>query len=184
MRGFHWAFRSGAGAGGCYRSRMGRWVLLVIVAACLGGCSDLESYEGDYSGPVVGADGESFIRRGFPAGAVLDITGFDPPPSDGSIGTISAREPGDTGATLFRAELERIAPLAHDQLSGYDFPGGNRVRNYIFVVRPTEGTGLLVGREAFVFVSLLDDGVIEVRVISGTGDEDDDHFGLFILDSQ
>ena len=157
---------------------------MAAVAACLGGCSDLDSYEGDYSGPVVGADGESFIRRGFPAGSVLEIEGFDPPPSDGALGTISAREASATGATLFRGELERIAPLAHDQLSGYDFPGGSRVRNYIFVVRPTEGSGALVGREAFVFVSLMDDGVIEARVIAGSGDEDGDHFGLFILESQ
>lgn len=159
--------------------------VLVALAVLLGAaCSDLDSYEGDYSGPVVGAEGESFIRRGFPAGAVLSIEGFDPPPSDGAIGTVRAREQGETGEMLFTAQLERIAPLSHDQLSQYDFPGGSRLRNYIFVVRPTEGTGPLVGREAFVFVSLMEDEVLEVRVISGNGDQPGDHFGLFILERQ
>lgn len=163
---------------------MKRAVLMAFVVVVGVGCSDLDTYEGDYSGPVVGAEGESFIRRGFPAGAVLSLEEFDPPPSEGPVGIVTARTGGAADTLLFTAELERIAPLAHDQLGQYDFPGGSRLRNYIFVVRPVEGEGELVGREAFVFVSLMDEEMLEVRVMSGSGDRPGDHFGLFILERQ
>ena len=83
-------------------------------------------------------------------------------------------------------------PLAHDQLGLYEFPGGGRVRNYMFVARPDAGP--LSGRDVMVFVSLLRGGNIEVRLVAGPGlemcDPSDcaeidaggcDYFGVFGL---
>ncbi len=57
------------------------------------------------------------------------------------------------------------------QLSGdpgnCQFPGGGRIRNYMFVARPDSGP--LAGRDAMVFLSLLRGGNVEVRLIAGPG---------------
>jgi hypothetical protein len=71
---------------------------------------------------------------------------------------------GRTGAG---PPLLPIAPLFHDQLGQYDFPGSGRVRNYIFLARPESGA--LEGREASVYISLIREGKLEVRVIAGPG---------------
>ncbi len=140
------------------------------------GCTDLEEYQGDYEGTVVGTDGDSFIRRGFPAGTVLEIAGFDPPPTGESVGRVVARHGGEA---LLEGDLRLIAPLEHDPLSQYEFPGGGRIRNYIFAMTPTGGT--VADREPMFFVSLMEDENLEVRVIAGSG-EPGDLFGLFILE--
>lgn len=149
---------------------------LVLAAA---GCTDLDDYRGDYAGPVVGTDGDSFIRRGFPAGTTLTLTGFDPPPAAGPIAEVEVRHAGEV---LLSGNLELIAPLEHDQLSLYEFPGGGRVRNHIFAMGPRGGT--FADREPLFFVSLMDAGGLEVRVIAGSGEREGDLFGLFILDRQ
>ena len=58
-----------------------------------------------------------------------------------------------------------VPPLIHDLLSEYEFPGGGRLRNYIFVARPEQG--VLVGRDVTLFVSLLRNGNVEIRVLAG-----------------
>src|SRR5690606_23176650 len=60
-----------------------------------------------------------------------------------------------------------IPALENDQLALYDFPGGGRIRNYLFALEPEAGP--LAGRDAVAFVSLLRDGHIEVRLLSGSG---------------
>lgn len=157
---------------------------LALSLLALAACEDLARFRTDdasvFRGLVVGGDGDSFIRRGFAAGTEMDLE-FDAAiadrPSPGTLSTIDAA----SGTRVFdRTPLEPIAPLQHDQLSEYDFPGGPRLRNYIYVAHPLEGP--LAGREAMVFVSLLDDGTAEVRVIAGAGDEAmGDHFGFFRL---
>ena len=64
-------------------------------------------------------------------------------------------------------------------LGEYEIPSGERLRNYIFVLRPTEGP--LAGREPMAFVSLMGDGTIEVRILAGGGRGPDDYFGFFRL---
>lgn len=155
---------------------------IVLIASAAAGCTELDSYAGTYQGTIVGSDGESFIRRGFPAGTRLVLGDFDPPPASAgvSVATLDVRHGTDV---LMVGTLELIAPLEHDQLSQYDFPGGGRIRNFIFAVEPTEGA--FVDREAMAFVSLMDNDEIEVRIISGKGDEAaGDLFGLFILGRQ
>ncbi len=96
------------------------------------------------------------------------------------------------GEPTFRGtELRVIEPLRHDLLSQFDFPGGERVRNYLLAARPERGP--LAGRDVTVALSLMKDGAVEVRVLSGWGREcaeDDcaaraagrcDYFGVFDL---
>lgn len=153
----------------------------------LSSCSDLDEYRADgvarvFTGTVIGSPDESFIRRGFPAGTELRLT-FDPslvgspsPPP----GTLTTSDDCSGMPTFSATPLQPIAPLAHDPLSQYDFPGGGRVRNYVFAARPS--TGCLAGRDAMIFLSLMDEGTIELRVIVGSGDEAaGDRFGVFRL---
>ena len=156
--------------------------LVLLPAFAATGCTELDSYGGTYQGTIVGSDGESFIRRGFPAGTRLVLRDFDPPPTGegASVAALDVRHGTDV---LLVGTLELIAPLEHDQLSQYDFPGGGRIRNFIFAVDSTDGA--FVDREAMAFVSLMDNDEIEVRLISGKGDEAaGDLFGLFILGLQ
>jgi len=166
-------------------------VVLVVASVLWGaiGCEDLDEFRTPpgkmFAGTVVGGGAMdpdagiegSFIRRGFPVGTQLLMT-FDPtPPAPPpgmlpQIGTITTTDPdpmdSSIGRTFDSTPLERIAPLQHDLLSEYDFPGGGRLRNYIFVAHGAAG-GCLGVREAMVFVSLLDEGNIEVRVVAGSG---------------
>jgi len=177
------------------------WWTWVLVAAV--GCDSLDEFEtGEddvYRGTVAGVNDPeacpegvdcSFIRRGFPTGTVLDLE-FDPFSVFDEPGSISTS--GEICGTTFDATpLLPIPPLAHDQLGLYEFPGRGRLRSYMFVARPESGP--LAGRDAMVFLSLIRDGGIEVRIVAGPGlvvcDPTDcgdidsgvcDFFGLFSL---
>lgn len=159
---------------------MRRWVLLLLLAALSLGCDDLGAYatgEGEvYRGRVVGVEDPPVLRRGFAAETTLEMT-FDP-----ALVTSLREPPGritTSDGSLTDVALEPIVPLTHDVLSEYEIPVGGRVRNYIFVARPTEGP--LAGREPMVFVSLMTDGTVEVRIIAGPGDPDRDYYGYFSL---
>ncbi|MBW2460739.1 MAG: hypothetical protein JRH11_03770 [Deltaproteobacteria bacterium] len=145
----------------------------------LAGCNDLRDYDGAWSGKVVGDNTPDFILSGFPEGTELEIRDFAAHPAAGPPGFITTR-----GYDAFDdTALEIIAPLEHDLLSQYDFPGMGRVRNYIYATRPTAGP--LAGRDPVVFISLIDDDSLEVRVIVGSGDETTGgHFGLWYLGRQ
>lgn len=157
--------------------------LLLVAALALAACDDLSRFRTDgasvYRGEVVGDEGLSFVRRGFAPGTVLELE-LDPTrPDVPQPGSLTSSVDAVRGERVFDATpLRSIAPLQHDLLSEYDFPGGGRVRNYLYVARPTSGP--LAGRDAMIFISLLDDGGVEVRVIAGEGiEENGDHFGVF-----
>jgi len=139
------------------------------------GCSEVSDFRGGYRGLVVGSD-DDFIRRGFPPGTELSLD-FDPS-GESRIGTFTT-----TDGSFSDTPLGTIDPLRHDQLSLYDFPGDGRIQNYILVARPL--TGPLAGRDAIVFLSLMEEETVEVRVVVGVGDEaNNDRFGLFRLTRQ
>ncbi len=191
----------------------------VLLALPVSGCEELSKFRthrGEvYTGDIVGSDGapskDSFIRQGFASHTKLDLT-FDPalaseeiPEGDG--GAVPAPSPGkidtyvcptahpdceakDGKSSLFvHAKLERIANLSHDTLAQYDFPGGGRVRNYMFFARSDTGkNGARPARTATVFVSLMEDDHVEVRMIApsvlaedGETEIDPPLFGVFIL---
>jgi len=185
--------------------RMRRCCWISILLAVLG-CNTLGEFstgeDAVYRGDILGVNDPlncpdgidcSFIRRGFPSGVTLDLT-FEPDEQYVAPGTISTSgEP--CGPTFSDTPLLSIPPLSHDQLGQYEFPGGGRIRNYMFVVRPESGP--LAGRDGMVFLSLLRNGNVEVRVVAGPGlvicDPSDceeinsgecDYFGVFSLDRE
>lgn len=158
-----------------------RSLVLALGLSILPSCSDLGEFRTDpsevFRGTVIGSESDlecpgggcSFIRRGFPPGTRLSLR-FDPAQTTRSAGTLTTEEEV-CGSRIFEdTPLLPIEPLAHDQLSLYDFPGSGRLRNYIFVAQPVAGP--LAGREAMIFLSLLRSGEIEARVIAGTGRRD------------
>lgn len=161
--------------------RLMRWRAFPLLAAlALGGCDDLGAYAtgpGEvYRGSVVGVEDPPVLRRGFAAQTVLEMS-FDPRRAtdlDDPAGRLTTSD-----GSLVDVPLEPIVPLSHDVLGEYEIPVGDRLRNYIFVLRPTQGP--LAGREPMVFLSLMGNGSIEVRIIAGGGRGPDDYFGVFRL---
>lgn len=181
------------------------------------GCDQLSDFKTGpsaiYTGEVVGSDSDegqlSFIRQGFESHTRIDMR-FDPSKASafttpggelepaGSLDTYVCREqtqpcpdqeriPGQFRA----AALEPIPNLTHDALSQYDFPGGGRLRNYILVSRfaLSEQADARQGA-AMVFLSLMDNGAVEARVIapsipaSDGGAAQPALFGVFVLERQ
>jgi len=171
--------------------RTKRLTVAIALGGCLLACSDLgefrtgegEVFRGTVSGSETGdaGDDSSFIRNGFPSYTQMELT-FDPAKADSSPGRITTRDPGSGVAGHFdRTPLQAIRPLAHDPLTEYTFPGGGRLTNYIFGARMAGEP-----RSALVFVSLMEEGEIEVRVIAPgaaacDGGTLDELFGVFRL---
>jgi hypothetical protein len=147
------------------------------------GCQSYDRFrtgpERVFRGTVLGEGDSSFIRRGFAAGTTLDLQ-IDPDALERpEVGRITTTAPDGT-RLLEDVALESITPLAHDLLSEYQFPGAGRLENFLYLARPAAGP--LAGREVMVFLSLLDTGEIEVRLVAGVGDESrGDVFGVFRL---
>lgn len=171
----------------------GRLPALIAVVWSLLGCNDLdefrtgqgEIFRGQIAGSETGIDGgdqgTSFIRSGFPSYTQMDLS-FDPDRADTEPGTVNTYDTVSGRPGHFRdTALQPIKPLQHDPLTKYDFPGGGRLINYIFGARIADEP-----RSALVFVSLMEDGDIEVRVVTpgavtGSGETLDDLFGVFRL---
>lgn len=161
--------------------------LCLVLCPALAGCDGLSEFRTgsgeEFRGRVVGGEGDeapTFIRSGFSGKTMLALT-FDPgratPAGKAAepVGTLTTYtcddeacgEDARTPGVFRRAELEPIPQLSHDALGVYELPGSSRLRNYIFGARFSSGTGLLaVQRHAMVFLSLLESGRIEVRVIA------------------
>jgi hypothetical protein len=186
------------------------------------GCDDLSEFKTKpdvvFRGEVVGSDpdptADSFIRKGFASHTWLDMR-FNPeaggvPVEDageqasrravpGMLTTYVCPDGGSDCAFDARvvdpfdhARLLPIDGLAHDTLSQYTFPGGGRLRNYIFSLRFTSQIDeVTVPRDAMIFVSLMDTEQIEVRAIApGIPSKDGQSealpalFGIFVLGRQ
>lgn len=162
---------------------MRRHLALPVVALALVACSDLGAYAtgpGEvFRGTVVGAEDAPIVRRGFAADTRLEMS-FDPRHAadlDDPAGVLTTSD-----GTLSGEPLVPIVPLSHDVLGDYEIPSGERLRNYIFVMQPDDGP--LAGREPMVFISLMGDGSLEVRIVAGGGRDPNSYFGLFQLTRQ
>jgi hypothetical protein len=194
------------------------------VGLALAGCTDLDEFKTSKSslfrGEVVGSDSDpeqsSFIRQGFVSHTKMQLD-FDPyataVASEEDEGHTTAGRPGRVHTyacppehrecdasegnvgPFDHARLETIENLAHDALSEYTFPGGGRVRNYMFNVRFTTSLeadgGVALARNAMLFISLMDSGRIEVRAMAPSVLAPDARteqaaalFGVFVLDRQ
>jgi hypothetical protein len=174
-------------------SALGNALRLSGLVFVLLGCDELREFrtgEGEvFHGQVIGSENvddpsqPSFIRSGFLSTTVLELS-FDPAhaaPVEGSSvspGTITTYVCDDDAQSACGegararghfddAVLEPIPELSHDALGFYELPGGGRLRSYIFGVRFSSGEGLFeVQRHAMVFVSLLESGRVELRIIA------------------
>lgn len=192
-------------------------LLVLACLLALVGCDELaefrtgedEIFHGEVIGSTTEPDDPSFIREGFVSHTEMDLT-FDPAlartpaenderarkpagtldtyvcPPETDLCPRSQRTPGP----FRRSALEPIERLSHDALSQYDFPGGGRLRNYILGAHFDSETsaGGTVDRHALVFLSLMEDGRVEVRVLAGSMQEPDGDaqlpalFGVFVLE--
>jgi hypothetical protein len=130
-------------------------------------CEDLSSFGGEFKGDIV--EGQ-FVRSCFPPNTKATLR-FNP---DRAVGDVPEL-PGGSGSwlttddgTFQHTPLEPIRKLADDQLSRFDFPGPERLRNYMMLARPAQGP--LADRDAIVVISLLESGRVELRVIGRTAD--------------
>ena len=140
--------------------------LVPALLVALFGCGDLKDFCGTYRGPIVEG---SFVRSCF-ADNVRATLKFNPDKavaSDAGAGSVPNTLTTED-LTFQETVLEPVRGLADDHLSLLDFPGPQRLRNYLLLARPTSGP--LAGRDAFVVVSLLASEDVEVRVLARTAD--------------
>jgi hypothetical protein len=134
------------------------FVAMSVVASAMAicGCKSIDQFTTEpgefYCGNIVQGP---FVRSGFGPGVQLKLT-FDADAISTSPGKLS------TDDKLFvDAPLEAIPQIAHDPISTLQF-GEGRQRNLIFSVEPTSAHG---GPPALVFMSLLEGGGAEVRLV-------------------
>ncbi|MFK7999818.1 MAG: hypothetical protein AB8H86_09485 [Polyangiales bacterium] len=176
-----------------------RCLPLLLLLACSGlgefATADDEIYRGAVLGaadPLCESEPCSIVRRGFPAGLQLELD-FDPADSATRPGSITSSESA-CGRFFTGDPLLPVTPMAHDELSLFEFPGA-RLQNYIFAVRPTDGP--MQNRDITAFLSLRDDGNIELRLLAGSGARacaptdcdafnrgDCDIFGVFLVEKE
>lgn len=141
-------------------------LLWLLIASSSLGCDDLKDFRGTRSGHIVEGN---FVRGCFKDKTVLTLS-FDPdyaiPLADGGLRNSNVISTDD--GTFQNTPLDAIPYLPHDPLSELDFPGPQRLRNYLMMARPDSGP--LAGRDAFVVVSLLASKSTEVRVIARSAD--------------
>ena len=158
-----------------------------IAVVVLGACTNLSEYKtapGEaYEGAVIGqASEDSFIRRGFSSTSRLSLT-FDPDlvGSGDAVGTVTTTNEEGDEAVFSQAAYRSVVPLEHDAMSDFAFPGAGRVKSYVFTTNPTSGP--LAQRGSLLFVSLMENASLEVRVLSAFGaDGSSDYFGVFQLE--
>ena len=70
-----------------------------------------------------------------------------------------------------------VGPLEQDLLANYTFPGGGRIDNLIYTIERTDVEPMCGGantrQNAVLFMSLLQNGSVEVRMLGGNGTGDD-----------
>jgi hypothetical protein len=163
--------------------------LLALFASLLG-CDAVADFSGrNYEGGIVPG---SFVRSCFGDGVTASVE-FDPKLLSlaGASATPSTLSTDD--GVFDHTPLVAFPVLVNDNLSQLDFPGAERLRNFLLTARPNAGP--LAGRDAIVVLSLLDNQRIELRVLArsltgssdcATASDDDDgtprqYFGVFTL---
>jgi hypothetical protein len=139
--------------------RSERGVVALALLACAG-CRDLSSFStsgGSYEGPVVQA---SFVLAGVDAGTDMCIT-LDTQQLQDVPGTLSTSD-----GRFQMVPMRSIPQLWQDPLSTLTF-GEGRLKNVVYVVTATTPYGDGNGNDAFIVVSLMQSGNVEVRLLRG-----------------
>lgn len=157
------------------------------------GSASVVADETDEAGAEAGttAESQAFLLYGFEAGTVLDLT-FDPDAVSqslpGEVGTLeiyrcleetplACSEEAREAAPLGDVRLQVIPGLSQDVLSRYEFPGASRLRS--FILHGVSQSAEESSRVATVFLSLMESGDIELRVVAP--EMSDQYAGLFGL---
>jgi hypothetical protein len=153
--------------------RAGGLCLLVFLASPA--CRDLTRFSTTsadrFEGNVIASD---FVRAGVDDSTRLCLA-LDTDHLQDTPGTLSTSD-----GRLRDAPLRPIPQLWHDALSTFDF-GAGRVKNLIYVAAPNGDAGET--NDVLVFVSLMDSGSIEVRLLRGAPPTPA-LFAVFTLDRQ
>jgi hypothetical protein len=154
--------------------------LFVVAVIMTAGCDDLSSFSTSedevYTGSIVQAEE---VRKGFDKLTFMELT-LNIAEIDNQPGILQVTSRNESGAeeVLFdNAELRPIQSMKYDSLSSLDFPTG-RLKNYILSATLTGG--LHAGTDAFIVLSLMSDGNVEVRIISG----EERLYGIFSLSKE
>jgi len=147
--------RKGAGRG----LLAGLFALSALLAA--GGCRNISRFSttggGHYEGQVVSG---SFVRSNVNEGTRMCLT-LDTDHLQTTPGTISSSD-GRFSAT----PLRQIPQIWHDPLSTFSF-GEGRERNLLYMAAPQVGDAGGDPSDISVFLSLMDSGDMEVRLVRG-----------------
>jgi hypothetical protein len=165
------------------------------LVAPLAGCTSLDAI-GPGSGrvcrgAVIGTSDAAFIRRGFCESVTLELA-FRPfipercrslPLGDATFEALLTTSDGAFDC----APVRIVGPLEHDLLGRFDFPGEQRLDNKLYAVRRTRGpedgsvrvcaegdaerfdADAPCGQDATLYVSFLESGGLEARVLAGAG---------------
>jgi hypothetical protein len=149
----HATRRAAAGA-----LRGGAVLLPALVAS---GCRDLSSFTSSphdrYEGRVVDAD---FVRSGVDVGTSLCLT-LDAEHLQDTPGVISTSD-----GRFHAVPLRPIPQVWHDPLSTISF-GEGRIKNLIYIATATMTFGDNQADDTVAFVSLMQSGGVEVRLVRG-----------------
>ena len=158
-------------------------VVAAGAVACRDNITRFSTKTDHYAGEIVKG---SFVRNGMADTTKICLT-FDGDHVQDGPGVIT------TNDGRFRATpLRPIPQLFHDPLSTLEF-GSGRVQNLVYVATPnaTPDAGAEDLQDAFVIVSLMETGAVEVRVVRGAPQVDSGAtaskaavplFGVFALD--
>jgi hypothetical protein len=137
-----------------------RYAALALALPAIAGCRDLSSFStagGSFEGQVVQAD---FVRAGVDATARLCLT-LDTDHLQDAPGTLSTSD-----GRFQMVAMRPIPQLWQDPLSTLTF-GEGRVKNLVYVVAATTPYADGNGNDAFIVVSLMQSGDVEVRLLRG-----------------
>ncbi len=137
-----------------------RVLLALGLALACASCRDLSSFTtaGDrFEGPVVQGD---FVRAGVDAGTSLCLT-LDADHLQDGPGALSTSD-----GRFHAVALRPIPQIWHDPLSTLSF-GEGRLKNLVYVATASTPFSDGNGNDAFVVVSLMQSGAVEVRLVRG-----------------
>src|SRR5262245_47027533 len=114
------------------------WAGLFLACAASSACDSLTDFRGEFKLSIVKGN---FVRSCFAESTTATLS-FNPALATGDISLVPETERNwltTSDNTFTHTMLEPVRKLEDDQLSQLDFPGPQRLRNYIMLARPATG---------------------------------------------